>query len=89
MTMTDTLKDIPVMPTTHHKAYNLGSDWNSVLRLAQEQYTDGRHEAAINTMRAWEALPEEAIEWFCKLDELPIEDGNVVIYWPPLSEETA
>jgi hypothetical protein len=68
--------------------YNLGSDWNSVLKLAQEQYEDGRQEAALNTMRAW-ALPEEAIEWFCKQDELPIEDGNVVIYWPPLNGETA
>ncbi len=87
--MTDTLKDIPVMPTTHHKMYNLGSDWNSVLRLAQEQYTDGRQEAALNTVRAWEVLPEEAIEWFCQQDELPIEDGSVVIYWPPLNEEIA
>ena len=87
--MTDTLKDIPVMPTTHHVTYNLGSDWNSVLQLAQEQYTDGRQEAAVNTMRAWGALPEAAIEWFCQQDELPIEDGNVVIYWPPLNEETA
>ena len=84
--MTDILKDIPVMPTTHHKRYNLGSEWNSVLKLAQEQYKAGNKEVGLNIVRAWEALPENAIQWFCKQDELPIEDERVVIYWPPLNE---
>ena len=87
--MNDILKDIPVIPTTHHKMYNLGSDWNSVLRLAQEQYKAESKEVGRNIVRAWEALPEEAVEWFCKQDALPIEDGSVVIYWPPLNEGIA
>ena len=87
--MTDILKDIPVMPTTHHKMYNLGNEWNRVLRLAQEQYKAESKEVGRNIVRSWEALPEEAIEWFCKQDELPIEDGSVVIYWPPLNEGIA
>ena len=87
--MNDILKDIPVMPTTHHKMYNLGNEWNSVLKLAQEQYKAGNHAVGRNIVRAWEALPEAAIEWFCQQDELPMEDGRVVIYWPPLNEGTA
>ena len=87
MTNTINLAGIPVLKTTEHKQYNLGSKYNSVLRLAQEQYQDGRHEAGLNIVRSWEALPEGAVQWLCQQTELPMEDGKVTVYWPPLNEE--
>jgi hypothetical protein len=70
-----------------HKQYNLGSEYNSVLRLAQEQYQEGRHDEGLSIVRSWEALPEGAVQWLCQQPELPIEDGEVTLYWPPLNEE--
>ena len=87
MTNTTHLEDIPVIKTTEHKQYNLGSRYNNVLKLAQEQYQHGRQEVGLNIVRAWEALPEGAVQWLCQQSELPIEDGKVMVYWPPLNEE--
>ena len=84
----DILTGIPVMPTTRHVRYDLGSRWVKVIEkcLIKVYAFKQLRSEAIDTVRDWCVLPEEALQWLCEEDELTFEDENVIVYWPPLND---